>query len=161
MCAAGAPTVHDCRIHRDMRHLQLNNYCFPVPCFDENTTTEQLCERVQLDQVTRETSSCILHCLCAQIAEQASHCCIHPFMCSQNARTIGRWSDTISYCRSSMSWPRAVDMAHCACSGRQAQVQLTSVHANQCMRQQIVSALTPSYCVRWSACTWVLPHDLS
>eukprot|EP00208_Stichococcus_sp_RCC1054_P004971 CAMPEP_0206148316 /NCGR_PEP_ID=MMETSP1473-20131121/36278_1 /ASSEMBLY_ACC=CAM_ASM_001109 /TAXON_ID=1461547 /ORGANISM="Stichococcus sp, Strain RCC1054" /LENGTH=368 /DNA_ID=CAMNT_0053545611 /DNA_START=144 /DNA_END=1246 /DNA_ORIENTATION=- len=47
---AGAPTVHDCRIHRDMRHLQLNNYCFPVPCFDENTTTEQLCERVQLDQ---------------------------------------------------------------------------------------------------------------
>lgn len=47
---AGAPTVFDCRIHRDMRHLQLNNYCFPVPCFDEHTTTEQVCEKVRLDE---------------------------------------------------------------------------------------------------------------
>lgn len=47
---AGAPTVYDCRIHRDMRHLQLNNHCFPVPCFDEKTTTEQVCEKVQLQQ---------------------------------------------------------------------------------------------------------------
>jgi hypothetical protein len=43
--------VHDCRMHPDLQHAFLSNHCFPVPCFDENTSTEELCRDVQLDEV--------------------------------------------------------------------------------------------------------------
>lgn len=43
--------LHDCRMHPDLQHAFLSNHCFPVPCFDENTTTEELCRAVQLEQV--------------------------------------------------------------------------------------------------------------
>lgn len=43
--------VHDCRMHPDLQRAFLSNHCFPVPCFDENTTTDQLCRNVQLDEV--------------------------------------------------------------------------------------------------------------
>lgn len=49
--------VHDCRMHPDLQHAFLSNFCFPVPCFDENTTTEELCRSVQLDKVTASLSS--------------------------------------------------------------------------------------------------------
>ena len=48
--------VHDCRMHPDLQHAFLSNHCFPVPCFDENTTTEELCRSVQLDEVSMWTA---------------------------------------------------------------------------------------------------------
>jgi hypothetical protein len=56
--------VHDCRMHPDLQHAFLSNHCFPVPCFDENTTTEELCRDVQLDEVRPGTMRAL--CVCHQ-----------------------------------------------------------------------------------------------
>ena len=123
-CAGGSATLHDAKMHPDLQHAFLNNHQFPVPCFDENTTTEQLCQAVHLNEVGAVMltasflpSGSLLQCqLCNPESETAI-----PRPSARQDCCPGKTGFCIICCSCS-SWRRRAAMAPAACLGRRARV---------------------------------------